>query len=107
MTKVLIDIRARKHDKNICNANCKKNGETFNQIPHQCRYYSGSQRYNRLLEYHKISTFDAPGGRTSSNQNIKDFCLQLILLEDYKEEFNSGFRKEEDIIEVENAVETL
>ena len=107
MTKVLTDIRAKKHVKNICYANCKENGETFNQIPHQCRYYSGSQRYNRLLEYHRISTFDSPDGGISSKQNIKDFCLRLILLEDYKEDYNFGYRKKEDIIELEKAVETL
>ena len=96
------------HDKKVCLTNCKDNGETFNQTPHQCRYYSGSQKYQRLLEFHKISTDDSSGGCvTSSSQTIRDFCLQLILLEDYKGEFNSGYRKEEDITEVENAVDTL
>ena len=108
MTKVLHDIKQKKHDKKVCHTNCTANGDTFNQIPHQCKYYSGSPGYKRLLKYHKISHAAASGGSgTSSNESIKDFCLQLILLEDYKEEFSFGCRKEEDIIEVQNAIETL
>ena len=79
----------------------------FNQKPHQCRFYTGSPRYKDLLECHEISTVDAADGGTSSNPIIKDFCLQLILLEDYKKEIDLGLRTKDDIKEVENTVEKL
>ena len=107
MTTVLNNIKERKHDQKVCFTNCKENGKTFNQIPQTCRFYTGSPRYKDLLEHLEIPNVDASDGGTSSNPNIKDFCLQLILLEDFKEEISLGFRKEEDIIEVENTVENL
>ena len=107
MTNVLNNIKERKHDKEVCFTNCKENGKTFNQVPHQCRFYTGSPRYKDLLEHHEVPNVDASDGGTSSNPKIKEFHLQLILLEDFKEEFSLGFRKEEDIIEVENAIENL
>ena len=110
MTKVLSDIKGKKHEKKACFSNCKENGKAFNQKPHQCTYHTGSQRYRDLLEYHTVPDVvaeDEFDRGISSNPNITKFCLQLILLEDYKEEINIGVRKEEDIMEVENTVETL
>ena len=97
----------QKHDKKVCFTNCNENGMVFNQKPHQCRFYTGSPRYKDLLECHNVPTVDAADGGTTSNPIIKEFCLQLILLEDYKKEINLGFRKNDDIIEVENVVENL
>ena len=104
---MLNNIKERKHDQKVCFTNCKKNGKIFNQIPQTCRFYTGSPRYQDLLEHHEVPNVDASDGGPSSNPNIKEFCLQLILLEDFKEEISLGFRKEEDIIEVENYIETL
>ena len=104
---MLNNIKERKHDQKVCFTNCKENGKTFNQIPHPCRFYTGSPRYKDLLEHHNVPNIDTSHGGSSSNPNIKEFCLQLILLEDFKEEFRLGFRKEEDIIEVEKAIENL
>ena len=107
LTTVLNNIKERKHDLTVCYTNCKENGKIFNQIPHRCKFYPDSPKYEDLLEHLEIPNVDASDGGTSSNPNIKEFCLQLILLEDFKEEFSLGFRKEEDIIEVENAIENL
>ena len=108
MTKVLHDIKSKKHDKTNCFKNCEENAKVFNQIPHQCRFYTGSPRYKDLLEYYEIpTTVDATDGGESSNPDIKDFCFQLIQLEDYKKEINLKLRENDDIIEVENKVEKL
>ena len=107
LTKVLHDIKSRKHDKTNCKENCEENAKVFNQIPHQCRFYTGSPRYKDLLEYHEIPTVDASEVGTSLRSNIKEFGLQFILLKDYREEINSGFRKEDDIIEIEDTIEEL
>ena len=107
MTNVLNDIKEQNHDKKVCFTNCNRNAKVFNQIPHQCRFYSGSPRYKDLLEYYEIPTVDAVDGGTSSNPDIKDFCFQLIQLEDYKKDIKSGYRINDDIIEVENKVEEL
>ena len=107
MTKILNEIKEKKHDTDLCFLNRKENGEAFNTVPHHCTYYSGDSRYNNLLEYPKIPNVDATDGEPSLNPNIKEFCLQVFLLEDYKEDVDYGSRKKEDIIEVENTIETL
>ena len=107
LTNVLNNIKERKHDKKVCITNCEDNAKVFNQKPHQCRFYTGSPRYKDLLEYHEIPTVDASEVGTSLRSNIKEFGLQFILLKDYREEINSGFRKEDDIIEIEDAIEDL
>ena len=107
MTNVLNSIKERKHDKKVCITNCEDNAKVFNQKPHQCRFYTGSPRYKDLLEIYEIPTVDAVDGGASSNPKIKEFSLQLIQLEDYKKDINSGYRINDDIIEVENKVEEL
>ena len=107
MTTVLNNIKERKHDQKVCFTNCKKNGKIFNQIPQTCRFYTGSPRYKDLLEHHEVPNVLASDCGSSSNPNIKEFCLQLILLDDFKKEFSLGLRKEEDMIEVENTIENL
>ena len=107
LTKVLNEIKEKKHDYDVCFSNCQKNGEAFNTVPHQCTYHTGSPRYNNLLAYPEVPDVDASDGGTSANPNIKEFCLQLIMLEDYLEDVEFGFRKEEDVVEVENTIENL
>ena len=85
----------------------KKNGAVFNQIPYQCRYFKGSSMYEDLLKYQEIPNIDVSDDGTFFNPNIKEFYLQLIMFEDYKEEIDLECRNKEDLIEVENSIENL
>ena len=107
MTKVLNDIKERNHDSEVCFFNCKKNGAVFNQIPYQCRYFKGSSMYEDLLKYQEIPNIDVSDDGTFFNPNIKEFYLQLIMFEEYKEEIDLECRNKEDLIKVENSIEDL
>ena len=110
MTKILNDIKNKRHDTEICISNCKENGKAFNQKSYRCQYYTGYSKYKSLLEYQEIQSGDETDGLTvhpPPSPKIREFCFQLILLEDFKEEVGIGCRKQEDVIGVEETVGKL
>ena len=109
MTKILDDIKNKRHDREACDSNCKSNGKTFNQKPHQCQYYNGYSKYQNLLEYQELLGDETDGVTTYPTQKpiLKDFGFKLIVLEDEKEEVLLGIRKKEDIIALEDSVGKL
>ena len=85
LKRTLTNIVEKKHDKDVCNTNCIENGKFFNQKPHQCLYYPGSPRFNNLLEKQVIDDEASPETTTKSSPNIAEYCLQMIQLNDAKE----------------------
>ena len=92
----------KKHDIDTCKRNWKKNSNIFNHESKTCDYYAGSPAYKDLLLYKIHESSDDTDGINSENmdaikKNIADFCIQLALLEDIKNETLKGFRRQEDL----------
>ena len=110
MTKVLSDIKAKRHDQEACQFNSMKNGKAFNQAPHHCQYFSNDFKYANLLEHKDVKGYDNVDGKVSvgaNNAKIAEFCLNLIILEDLKDDLIFGCRQEEDLIGVKSTIGTL
>ena len=110
MTKVLGDIINKRHEKEACRFNCLENGKAFNQAPNQCQYFSNDSKYENLLEHKDVKGDDDVDGKVpvgANNAKIAEFCFNLIMLEDLKDDFLLGCRQKEDLIGAENAVGTL
>ena len=110
MTQILNDIKTKTHDKKACIANCTENGKIFNHVPYQCRYFTSSPRYKNLLDFLELKSVESSkGGKSSAIQNpqMNDFFVQLILLEDYEVEINSGIRQQDDTISVVDSIDNL
>ena len=110
MTKVLGDIINKRHEKEACRFNCLENGKAFNQAPHHCPYFSNDFKYANLLEHKDVKGDDDVDGKVSvgaNNAKIAEFCLNLIILEDLKDDLIFGCRQEEDLIGVKSTIGTL
>ena len=110
MTKVLGDIINKRHDQEACRFNCLENGKAFNQAPHHCPYFSNNSMYENLLEHKDVKCDDDVDGKVSAganNSKIAEFCLNLIILEDLKDDLIFGCRQEEDLISVKSTIGTL
>ena len=107
LKRTLTNIVEKKHDKVVCNANCIENGNFFHQKPHQCSHFTGSPRFNNLLEKQVIDDEDSPEATTKSSPNIAEYSLQMILLKEYMDEVNLGIRNQDDLLAQQKKTEEL
>ena len=108
MTKVLSDIKAKRHDQEACQFNSMKNGKAFNQAPHHCQYFSNDFKYANLLEHKDGTVEDLPDAAIKSiNPKVAEYCLQLIQLEDLKDEVDIGVRNQEDLAAQQEETDNL
>ena len=97
----------KKHDKDVCNANCIDNGKFFNQKSHQCFYLPGSPIFNNLLEKQVIDDEASSEATIKSSPNIAEYYLQMIQLNDVMDEVNLGVRNQDDLLEQQKKTEEL
>ena len=97
----------KKHDKDVCNANCIENGNFFHQKPHQCPHFTGSPRFNNLLDKEVIDDEDSLEATTNSSPNVAEYCLQMYQLNDVMYEVNLGVRNQDDLLAQQKKTEEL
>ena len=94
------DIVNKNHDNKVCKANCVANGNSFNQEPYQCTYFSGSPHYNTLLELQEYSDSDileATMSLKTKRSNNASFQFLLRRFEGLKADVIDGVRTQEDL----------
>ena len=102
------ELIEKKHDFKTCKYNSKENGNIFHQEPTPCLFFDEAPSY--LLKHESINIDGI--GSASGDENSKmiaDFRIQLIIMEDIKDEIIIGCRKQEDqpIKEFESNLQTL
>ena len=98
----------KKHDLKTCKYNLNENGKIFNQEPTPCLFFDVAPSY--LLKHESINTDGIGSANDDENSKmIADFRIQLIIMEDIKDEIIIGCRKQEDqpIKEFESNLQTL
>ena len=111
LSKALQDIVEKNHDSSICQENWKRNSKMFNQVANTCQFFTGSSHFSELL-VHKEFALDIPDNiepttEDSDHQAVSDFCTQLVLYEDLKDEVRNGCRAQEDAKKPENDLQAL
>ena len=107
MTAILTNIVRKKHDKNVCNTNCKENGKFFYHKPHHCPYDKDASSFDNLLDIQVIDAKDLPDATSQSNPKVAEFCLLLIQIEDLRDEVKFGVRNQKDLLRQQEATEKL
>ena len=74
-------------------------------MPKACNYFQDSEVYDGLLKH--IVPDESTSKAKEESQDLVDFCNQLALLEDLKEEIELGCREEEDTSEAEFQAKSL
>ena len=72
--------------------------------------FSNDFKYANLLEHKDVKGDDDVDGKVpvgANNAKIAEFCFNLIMLEDLKDDFLLGCRQKEDLTGAENTVGTL